>query len=149
MDEPVIPLNRQALRRQGLGQSQIDRAVRRGLLVATQRDVLIPARSVASFTVRCSCALTTQRPDAVLWRRSAAVLHALPYLPAEWADPSALIEVAAQRDDLTRSSRRGLQRRICRLDEVDVPWSRRCASRLWQEPSQISHEITLAGWSLG
>jgi hypothetical protein len=120
MTEPAIPLDRSALREQGLSQSQIDHAVRRGVLVATQRDVLIPARAISTYDVRCRAALSTQRSDAVVWRRSAAVLHDLPYLPCEWSHSGALIQVAVQRDDLTRSTRRGVQRRICRLDDVDV-----------------------------
>jgi hypothetical protein len=120
MTEPAIPLDRPALREQGLSQSQIDHAVRRGVLVATQRGVLIPGKATSTYDVRCRAALSTQRADAVIWRRSAAVRHGLPYLPPEWSRSSALIDVAAQRDDLTRSSRRGMRRRICRLDDVDV-----------------------------
>jgi hypothetical protein len=120
MTEPAIPLDRTALRDQGLSQSQIDRAVRRGVLVATQRGVLVPARAISTYDVRCQAALSTQRADAVIWRRSAAIRHDLPFIPREWSHSSALIDVAAQRDDLTRSGRRGMQRRICRLDEVDV-----------------------------
>jgi hypothetical protein len=120
MSEPAIPLDRATLRCQGLSPSQIDRAVRRGSLVATQRGVLIPARAVAAYDVRCRAALSTQRDDAVVWRRSAAALHDLPYVPPEWSGSKAAVEVAAQRDDLTHSARRGMQRRICRLDGVDV-----------------------------
>jgi hypothetical protein len=119
MTEPAIPLDRPALREQGLTQSQIDHAVRRGVLVATQRGVLIPGRAISTYDVRCRAALSTQRTDAAVWRRSAAVMHDLPYVPREWSH-SPLIDVAAQRDDLTRSARRGLQRRICRLDACDV-----------------------------
>jgi hypothetical protein len=120
MTEPAIPLDRTALREQGLSQSQIDHAVRRGALIATQRGVLIPASAFSTYDVRCRAALSTQRADAVVWRRSAAVLHQLPYLPPEWSYRSALVDVAAQRDDLTRSARIGMQRRLCRLDECDV-----------------------------
>jgi hypothetical protein len=120
MTETAIPLDRASLRGQGLSQSQIDHAVRRGLLVATQRGILIPARALSAYDVRCRAALTTQRDDAVVWRRSAAVIQGLPCVPTEWTEAVAVIEVAAQRDDLTRSSRRGMQRRICRLEEIDV-----------------------------
>jgi hypothetical protein len=120
MTETAIPTDRSTLREQGLSPSQIDRAVRRGVLVATQRGVLIPARGLSAYDVRCRAALKTQRDDAVVWRRSAAVLHSLPCIPPEWTEGTAIIEVAAQRDDLSRSSRQGMQRRICRLDEIDV-----------------------------
>jgi hypothetical protein len=120
MTETAIPTDRVTLREQGVSESQIARAIRRGDLVATQRGVLVPARALAAYNVRCRAALTTQRQDAVVWRRSAAVLHDLPCIPREWSQTSALIDVAAQRDDLTRSARRGMQRRICQLDDCDV-----------------------------
>jgi hypothetical protein len=120
MAETAVPTDRSTLRAQGISQSQIDRALHRGDLVATQRGVLVPGRALSAYDVRCRAALTTQRDDAVVWRRSAAVLHGLPYIPPEWRAETATIEVAAQRDDVSRGSRRGMQRRICRLDETDV-----------------------------
>jgi hypothetical protein len=110
---------RSDLREQGLSQSQISRALMTGRLVSSHRGVLTPAAGL-DLETRCRSAALTQRSDAAIWLRSAAVLLALPGLPDAWSDPAAPIDIAVARDDTTRSARRGMRRRYCALTEDEI-----------------------------
>jgi len=68
---------------------------------------------------RCGAALSTQHPDAMIGRETAAVAHNFLWLPDQWA-ATRDIRVDAPREDTTRSSRRGLDRRLCAIPPEDV-----------------------------
>jgi hypothetical protein len=97
----------------------VDSALRHGRLVSPTRGVLLPAEHAHDVQQRAAAALHTQRSDAAVSHRSAAALHAWPWIPAEWLlDES--VDVTVARDDTTRSSRRGLRRRIAAVPHAEV-----------------------------
>jgi len=84
------------------------------------RGVLLPADTAHGLVARCEAALSTQRKDAAVSHRTAALLHGWPWVPPSWHLDDQLVAVTVARDDLSRSSRRGLDRRIASLPECDV-----------------------------
>ena len=64
--------------------------------------------------------MATQREDAAISRETAAVIHGFAWLPDEWRDNRRDVDVTVARDDLTRSARIGIDRRIADLPPEDV-----------------------------
>jgi len=118
MTEPAWRDRRQ-LRSDGWTNGRLDNAIERGRLHAVTHGALLPATEFASLWQRCGAALSTQHPSAAISRRSAALAQQIPWLPDDWAT-SDLICVDAPREDLTRSARRGLDRRLSALPAEDV-----------------------------
>jgi hypothetical protein len=114
------PITREDYRRTGYTDAGIDTELRASRLVPVARGALLPVATADEHLARCTAALTTQRPDAAISHRSAAVALACRWHPAAWASPSEPLDVTAARDDLTRSARRGLRRRIADLPDTDV-----------------------------
>jgi hypothetical protein len=112
------------LRESGWSDDCIDAAIRAGRIVRVARDALVPRQRADELWARCEAALSTQRRDAAISRRTAAVADGFLWVPDEWTAPDHPICVTAEREDTTRSSRKGLDRRIARLPDEDV--------RLWQ-----------------
>ncbi|HET6911128.1 MAG TPA: hypothetical protein VFH54_17500 [Mycobacteriales bacterium] len=112
--------NRDGLRMAGWTNTEIDHALRAGRLVAVTRDALVPADALHDIKVRCGAALSTQREDAAGSHRSAALLHRWPWAPAAWSLDHLPADVTAARDDVTRSSRKGVNRRLAALPDEDV-----------------------------
>jgi hypothetical protein len=112
--------SRDALRRSGWSDARIRSAMRRGDLVATTRGVLLPGAVADEHAARCAAALAGQHPAAAVSHRSAAVLHAFRWLPPTWSLSTEPIDLTAPREDLTRSSRRGLRRRLAAVPHDDV-----------------------------
>jgi hypothetical protein len=83
------------------------------------RGVLLPTQARADLWQMCGAALSTQHPLAAISRRTAAVAREFGWLPEGWAS-AAEICVDAPREDLTRSSRGGLDRRLSALPGEDV-----------------------------
>ena len=113
-------VDRNALREQGWSDDGIDNALRAGSLVSVTRGSLVRGPEATSLVNRASAALATQRLDAAISHRHAALLLGYPWAPAAWLDPTAAIDLTVNRDDLTRSARHGLNRRIAALPEEDV-----------------------------
>lgn len=112
--------SRDDLRAAGWTDAAIDNAVRRGRLVAVTRGTLVPAESMHDIAIRCGAALSTQRADAAVSHRSAALMRSWPWLPATWSLDHAPIDITAARDDTSRSRRCGLNRRLGALPLEDV-----------------------------
>lgn len=111
---------RSALATAGWTEPQIDSARRRGRLLAVTRGVLLPAARAGDIKSRCGAALASQRADAAISHRTAAVVHDWPWAPAAWRLDDNAIDVTAARDDVSRSRREGLNRRIAALPPDDV-----------------------------
>lgn len=115
----AVPLTRPDLLTQGVPPRQVDAAMRRGELVAVHRGILVARPAAGDFAIRARSALRTQRDDAVLFGRSAAVALGLPTVPDRWASMSEPIHVAVGRDDTTRSRRRGIERHLRHIHADD------------------------------
>ena len=111
---------RAELRRDGWTDASIRSAMRRGDLVAITRGVLLPRDAADDHAARCAAALASQHPAAVVSHRSAAVLHAFRWLPPTWSLSTEPIDITAPRDDLTRSGRRGIRRRLAAVPDDDA-----------------------------
>jgi hypothetical protein len=97
----------------------IDGAIRNGRLLRVARGIYLPASAGDDLWQRCGAALSTQHEEAAISRRTSALAHGFEWLPDSWAE-DAQICVDAPREDLTRSSRRGLDRRLSALPAEDV-----------------------------
>jgi hypothetical protein len=112
--------SREDLLRAGWTASGIDNAIRRGRIQPVARGILLPRAVLPDLWQRCAGALATQRVDAAISRRTAALARGFAWLPREWGDGNAPICITAARDDLTRSSRIGIDRRLSALPPEDV-----------------------------
>ena len=112
--------NRETLRAAGWSDADINSSLRDGSHVAVVRGVLLPITEADTLYQRCGAILSTQRKDAAVSHRHASLLHGWPWVPTPWHDPTTRVSVTVARDDLTRSSRRGIDRRIADLPEDDV-----------------------------
>lgn len=119
LDLPRGAVTRDTLRVAGWTTEAIDAAVRRGLLASMTRGVLLAPEPREVLVERCRGALLSQRPDAVIWSRTAALLHGVTWVPEAWHAETQPC-VAAQRDDLTRSARNGVRRRIAWVPEDEI-----------------------------
>lgn len=119
MPEPLYR-TRDALARQGWSAARVNNAIRRGRCDPVTRGVLLPATVSADLWQRCAAALATQRSDSAVSRRTAALVRGFDWLPAAWARAQAPIAVTVARDDTTRSTRAGVDRRIAALPCEDV-----------------------------
>src|SRR3954451_1852952 len=108
------------LRAAGWSDSAIQTAFRRGDFQQSVRGLWLPSDVADDLNERCAAALATQRCDAAISRRTAAVIHGFAWLPDAWTLPDRDIDVTVARDDLTRSARRGMDRRIADLPADDV-----------------------------
>jgi hypothetical protein len=108
------------LRAAGWSDSAIQTAFRRGDFQQSVRGLWLPSDVADDLHQRCAAALATQRCDAAISRRTAAVIHGFAWLPDAWTLPDRDIDVTVARDDLTRSARRGMDRRIADLPADDV-----------------------------
>ena len=110
---------RRQLAEEGWGKGRLDNAIRRGAVHQVAHGALLPASQRHELWQRCGAALSTQHPLAAVSRRTAALARQFAWLPEEWAvtDP---VCVDAPRDDVTRSARHGLDRRISALPDSDV-----------------------------
>jgi len=95
-------------------------ALRAGEFAQDVRGLWLPSEETDDLYQQCAAALATQRADAAISRRTAAVVHGFAWLPEEWKRPTRDIDITVARDDLTRSSRRGIDRRIADLPADDV-----------------------------
>lgn len=114
------PCERRELIARGITRHQVDAALRGGEWLAAHRGVLLPRAQAADLTARCRAALRTQRDDAAVFGRTAALLLGLPAAPAAWADTAHPIHIAVARDDTTRSRRRGIERHLRKVDPGDL-----------------------------
>jgi hypothetical protein len=112
--------SRETLRALGWTDTAVDSALRNGSRVAVARGVLLPITAADTLQQRCGAALATQRKDAAISHRHGALCHGWPWVPTSWQDPTAAVDLTVARDDLTRSARRGLNRKIADLPEDDV-----------------------------
>jgi hypothetical protein len=117
---PDTAFDRDALRLAGWSDDQIHGALRRGDLVRVARNAVVPGALADDHRARLAAALLTQRKDAAASHRAAAVAHGFRWLPATWQLADEPIDVTAERDDVTRSARAGLRRRIAALPAADV-----------------------------
>jgi hypothetical protein len=108
------------LRAAGWSDSAIHAAFRRGDFRQSVRGLWLPSDVADDLHQRCATALASQREDAAISRETAAVIHGFAWLPDEWTAQARDIDVTVARDDLTRSSRRGIDRRIADLPVEDV-----------------------------
>ncbi|MDQ1706615.1 MAG: hypothetical protein QOF18_2981 [Frankiaceae bacterium] len=99
---------------------RIDGAIRSGAYSSPARGVLLPSDCCDDLWQRCGAVLSTQRADAAIARRTAAVAHEFAWLPDAWGSVDVPISVNVDRDDVTRSARRGLDRRIAALPPEDI-----------------------------
>jgi hypothetical protein len=111
--------DREALRALGWSDQRIDTELRRGSCRPVARGAHLPLIVADDLWQRCGAALTTQHPVAAISRRTAAVALDFPWLPGDWATATDIC-VDAPREDLTRSSRRGLSRRLSALPPEDI-----------------------------
>jgi hypothetical protein len=112
--------SRPELLAEGVGDSAVTSARRRGVLVLPHRGVVLPRASEDDFVARCHAALSTQDHDACLFGRTAAIALGLPFAPPAWGQLPELVHVAAPREDVTRSARRGLHRHIRLVDASHI-----------------------------
>lgn len=112
--------DRPTLRASGWTTPQIDAALRRRTHVSVVRGILLPREASEAHPARCAAALATQRADAAVSHRDAALLHGWRWCPQTWRDPRRPVDVTAARDDLTRSARAGINRCLAALPEQDV-----------------------------
>ena len=110
--------SRSHLRAETSSLARLDWELRTGRYVSVTRDALLPATVSDDLWQRSGAALSTQHPGALISRRTAAVLHEFPWLPDCW--PHERICVEAPPDDTTRSSREGIDRRLCFVPPVDA-----------------------------
>jgi hypothetical protein len=115
-----VTFSRSALRAAGWTDAELRVATRNGRLVRVTRDALVAGGSADDVRTRAAAALSTQHAEAAISHRSAAVLLDLPYAPAAWSLPDQPVDLTAPRHDLTRSSRRGVRRRLASLPDADV-----------------------------
>ena len=111
---------RAELRTLGRSESDIHGAFRRGDYQRAARGLWLPAAVADDLYQRCAAALATQREDAAISRETAAVIRCFAWLPEEWRHRGRDIDITAARDDLTRSARSGIDRRIADLPPQDV-----------------------------
>src|SRR4051794_20893279 len=111
--------NRGELWSAGWSKAVVDNEIRRGRAESPVRGVLLPAGAANSLWQRCGAALSTQHPSAAITRRTAAIAHNFAWIPDGWRSSRDLC-VDAPREDLTRSSRLGLDRRLSALPPEDV-----------------------------
>src|SRR4051794_12163457 len=112
--------DRQALRAAGWSDERIRSALRRDELVSVAHGALVPHELADDLHARCAAVLMTQRKDAAVSHRAAAVALGFRWLPAMWNLSTEPVDVTAERDDVTRSARRGMRRRIAALPCEDV-----------------------------
>ena len=119
MSEPqwVTP---EMLRAAGWSRAAQRTAIRQGEFTRDVRGIWLPAAAADDLYQRTASALATQRSDAAIARETAAVIHGFAWLPVAWADPTRKVGLTVARDDLTRSTRRGIDRRIADLPAEDV-----------------------------
>lgn len=108
------------LRAAGSSRAQLRRALRAGEFAPAARGFWLPSGAVDDLHQRCGLALATQREDAAISHATAAVIQCHPWRPEAWALPSRPIDVTVARDDVTRSSRQGIARRLADLPAEDV-----------------------------
>src|SRR3954449_11452970 len=108
------------LRAEGWTRAQLRSALNLGQFRQAVRGVWLPTDVADDVFARCAAALATQRRDAAISRQTAAVLHGFAWLPGEWGEPTRDIDLTVARDDLTRSTRHGIDRRIAALPAEDV-----------------------------
>jgi hypothetical protein len=108
------------LRTAGWSRAQMRAALRAGEFAQEVRGLWLPGEEADDLYQQCAAALATQRADAAISRRTAAVVHGFAWLPQEWKQPTRDIDITVARDDLTRSSRQGIGRRIADLPADDV-----------------------------
>lgn len=111
--------DRRQLEDDGWGKGRLDNAIRSGRVHRVTRGALLPASADNELWQRCGAALSTQHPLAAVSRRTAALAHQFLWLPDAWGLAERLC-IDAPRDDLTRSSRAGLDRRLSALPDEDV-----------------------------
>ena len=119
MPEPQWQL-RSNLTAAGKSRVAIDGIVRSGAAVPCFRGVLLPEHATGDLWQRCGAALSTQHPEAMIGRETSALVHNFPWRPDSWAVRAICVD--APREDTTRSSRRGLDRRLSAIPPEDV-WS--------------------------
>jgi hypothetical protein len=108
------------LRADGWSRAQLRAAIVSGDYARDIRGLWLPADVADDLHQRCAATLATQRADAAISRETAAVIHGFAWLPDSWKERSRDIGVTVARDDLTRSTRRGMDRRIADLPAEDV-----------------------------
>ena len=112
--------DREAWRAAGRSDAQLDAALRAGKIVPVTRGVHLPAGNADRWQ-QCSAVLSTQDQDAVISRRTAALVHDFPWMPQVWAAGAVCLD--APREDTTRSARAGVDRRLSlHLPEDVVDW---------------------------
>jgi hypothetical protein len=108
------------LRSAGWSRAQMRAAIRGHEFSRDVRGLWLPSDAVDDLYQRCASALATQREDAAISHSTAAVISEFAWLPSEWSCATRDIDITVARDDLTRSSRRGINRRIAALPPDDV-----------------------------
>ena len=108
------------LRVAGWSRAAMRTAIRHGEFTRDVRGLWLPSAAADDLYQRCASALATQRCDTAISRETAAVIHGFAWLPVAWADPTRDVGLTVARDDLTRSTRRGIDRRIADLPADDI-----------------------------
>jgi hypothetical protein len=122
MSEPSDPrwVTPERLRASGWSRAQMRSATRKGEFTRDVRGLWLPSHAADDLYQRCARALATQREDAAISRQTAAVIRDFAWVPDAWAAPSCDIDITVARDDLSRSTRQGIDRRIADLPPEDV-----------------------------
>ena len=108
------------LRASGWSRAQLRAAIRGRAYTQGVRGLWLPTDAAEDLYQRCARALATQRADAAISHETAAVIREFAWLPEAWRSPCRDIDITVARDDLTRSSRQGIHRRIAELPPQDV-----------------------------
>jgi hypothetical protein len=99
--------------------NQLRLAFRRRQVVPVFRGVHVASGHADEAGVRFRAALATQDPMAVLTAITAAVVHRLRWIPAEWRHPDAVVHVAVPRPD-ARRHRDGIRLHRRLIDPAEV-----------------------------
>jgi hypothetical protein len=99
---PTIPTPRRELLAAGISPAKLDVEMRAGRAVSVFRGVHVRVGHEVGLLARIAAALKTQDLRAVATYTTAAVLHALLWLPDAWRDPDAQVHVAVPQDDARR-----------------------------------------------
>ena len=117
--QPVVPTSRRVLIAAGATPARLDAELRAGRSIAMFRGVHVAAADQVGWLTRVRAALATQDSRSVLTHTTAAAVHGLRWLPAQWSDPSGVVHVAVARDD-GRRHRDGVRLHRRLLEPVDV-----------------------------